>query len=168
MKTNLTSIIVEPGEKKLTIIREFDAARELVWKAWTDPKKIMKWWGPKNFSSPSCKIDLKVNGKYLYCMRSPEGFDFWSTGTYKEIIPTKRIVFTDSFADKEGNVVPSTYYGMEGFPLELQVTVTLEDYNGKTKMTLTHEGIPTGQMTNLTNAGWNESFDKLAESLKEK
>jgi uncharacterized protein YndB with AHSA1/START domain len=167
MKTNLTSIIVEPGEKKLTIIREFDAHRELVWKAWTDPKKIMKWWGPKNFSSPSCKIDLKVNGKYLYCMRSPEGQDFWSTGTYKEIIPTKRIVFTDSFADKEGNVVPSTYYGMEGFPLELQVTVTFEDYNGKTKMTLTHVGIPTGQTTDLTNAGWNESFDKLAESLKE-
>jgi uncharacterized protein YndB with AHSA1/START domain len=167
MKNNLTSIIVEPGEKKLTIIREFDAARQLVWEAWTDPKKIMKWWGPKNFSSPSCKIDLKVDGKYLYCMRSPEGQDFWSTGTYKEIIPTKRIVFTDSFADKEGNVVPSTYYSMEGFPLELQVTVTFEDYNGKTKMTLTHVGIPTGQMTDLTNAGWNESFDKLAESLKE-
>ena len=166
MKNNLTSVIVEPDKQKLIITREFDAAQELVWKAWTDPEKFMKWWGPKNFSSPSYKADFKVGGKYLYCMRSPEGQDFWSTGTYKEIVPMERIVFTDSFADEKGNVVPSTHYGMEGFPLELEVTVALEEHNGKTKMTLTHVGIPTGQITDLTNASWNESFDKLAESFK--
>lgn len=155
-----------PVKQKLIITREFDASLEHVWKAWTIPEMCMKWWGPKNFTCPTCKIDFKVGGKYLYCMRSPEGKDFWGTGTYKEIIPMKRIVYTDSFADENGNVVPATYYGMEVLPLELKVTVTFEEYKTKTKMTLTHIGIPAGTMFDMTKTGWNESFDKLAEILK--
>ncbi|MET0944314.1 MAG: SRPBCC domain-containing protein [Flavobacterium sp.] len=165
-KNNQTTITAASGKQELNITREFDAPLELVWKTWTEPDRFMKWWGPKNFTCPICNIDFKVGGKYLYCMRSPEGQDFWGTGTFKEIVPMERIVYTDSFADEKGNVVSATHYGMEGFPLELQVTVTFEELNGKTKMTLTHIGIPAGQMTDLTNTGWNESFDKLAESLK--
>ena len=163
---NPSTMTTEPQNQKLLIVREFDAPLALVWKAWTEPESCMKWWGPKNFTSPFCKIDFKVGGKYLNCMRSPEGKDFWSTGTYLEIVPMERIVCTDSFADEKGNVVPSSHYGMEGFPLELQITVEFEEHEGKTKMTLTHEGIPSGKMTELTNAGWNESFDKLAAILK--
>ena len=100
-------------------------------------------------------------------MRSPEGQDFWSTGVYREIVEPERIVCTDSFADEKGNVVPATYYGMNAdFPLECQVTLTFKEHDGKTKMTLSHVGIPKGQMSDLAQAGWNESFDKLAESLK--
>jgi uncharacterized protein YndB with AHSA1/START domain len=73
--------------KELIITRIFDAPRELVWKAWTEPEQLMRWWGPKSFTSPVCKIDLRVGGVYLYCMRSPEGQDYWNTGVYKEIIP---------------------------------------------------------------------------------
>lgn len=152
---------------ELVITRIFDAPGDLVWKAWTDPDEIKKWWGPKNFTAPVSQIDFRVGGRYLYCMRSPEGQDFWSTGTYKEIVPGKRIVATDSFADAEGNVVPATHYGLGAdFPLELEVTVTLEEKDGQTKMTLRHVGIPEGEMRDQTSAGWNESFDKLAENLK--
>ena len=152
---------------ELFITRIFDAPRELVWKAWTDPERMKRWWGPKNFTSPFCKIDFRVGGKYLYCMRSPEGQDFWSTGVYRKIVPLERIVCTDSFADEKGNVVPATYYGMStDFPLELQVTLTFEERDDKTKMTLRHVGIPEGQTSDLTEVGWNESFDKLAEVLK--
>jgi len=154
--------------REIVITRIFDAPRELVWKAWTNPKHLMRWWGPKDFTAPVCKVDLRVGGKYLYCMRSKEGQEFWSTGTYKEIVPLERLVCSDSFADEKGNVVPASHYGMPGdnWPLELTVTITLEDLRGKTKMTLTHSGIPSGQMKEMTGAGWNESFDKLAESLK--
>ena len=153
--------------RELVITRVFDAPRELVWKAWTDPEHVVRWWGPKNYTSPVCKIDFRVGGKYLFCMRSPEGKDYWSTGTYKEIIPPEKIVVTDSFADSEGNVVPASEYGMPEMPLELQVTVTFEDLgDGKTKMTLRHVGFPEGEMSEMAGAGWNESFDKLAESLK--
>ncbi len=151
---------------ELVITRIFNAPRELVWQAWTDPKQIVKWWGPKHFTAPGAKNDLRVGGKYLYCMRSPEGQDYWTTGTYREIVPPERLVYTDSFADADGNVVSGSHYGLgEDFPLEMQVTITFEEVDGKTKMTLKHVGLPES-MSDMTNTGWNESFDKLAESLK--
>ncbi len=152
---------------ELIITRIFDAPRELVWKAWTEPEHLQRWWGPKDYTAPACKIDFRVGGKYLFCMRSPEEKDYWSTGVYHEIVPLERIVCTDSFADEHGNIVPATYYGMSSdFPLEMLVTVTFEDLGGKTKMTLKHTGLPTGEMTEQTGAGWNESFDKMAKSFK--
>lgn len=153
--------------REITITRIFDAPRERVWKAWTDPEMMKKWWGPKNFTAPVIKIDLRVGGTYLYCMRGSDGKDYWSTGVYREIVPMERIVATDSFADEKGNPVPASHYGMPGdWPSELLVTVTFEDYQGKTKLTLRHVGIPAGQMSDLTEAGWKESFDKLAEALE--
>ena len=153
------------NKKELTITRIFDAPRDLVWKAWTEPERLMRWYGPKNFTSPVSKIDFRVGGTYVNCMRSPDGKDYWSTGVYREIVPLERIVLTDSFADEKGNVVPASHYGMEGdWPLELQMTITFEDAGGKTKLTLRHAGIPDVEITNA-QTGWNESFDKLAEVL---
>jgi uncharacterized protein YndB with AHSA1/START domain len=155
------------NKKELTITRIFDAPRELVWKAWTEPERFKRWWGPKDFTAPFCTIDLRVGGVYLNCMRWPDGKDYWSTGVYREIVPMERIVYTDSFADEKGNVVPATHYGMSAdIPLEMLVTVTFEEQKGKTKMTLRHVGLPPGTHSDMANAGWNESFDKLAQSLK--
>jgi uncharacterized protein YndB with AHSA1/START domain len=154
------------AERALVITRVFNAPRDLVWKAWTDPEGVKRWWGPKNFTAPVCKIDLRVGGKYLYCMRAPEGQDYWTTGVYREIVPLERIVCTDSFADEKGNPVPASHYGMGGdWPAELLVTVTFEQDDGQTKFSLRHVGIPAGEMRELCSAGWNESFDKLAEAL---
>ena len=166
MAKRSSSPATESAEQVVGITRVFDAPRELVWKAWTEPERFMQWWGPKGFTSPVCKIDLRVGGKYLSCMRSPEGKDYWSTGVYREIVEPERIVCTDSFADEEGNVVPATYYGMSpDFPLEMLVAVTFEEHEGQTKLTLQHVGIPAGENSDLAEAGWNESFDKLAENL---
>ncbi|XDD49625.1 SRPBCC domain-containing protein [Leptospira sp. WS92.C1] len=151
----------------LVITRFFEAPRELVFQAWTNPEHLMRWWGPKNFTSPVCKIDFQVGGKYLFSMRSPEGQDFWSMGVYREIVIPEKIIFTDSFADEKGNPVPASHYGMENFPDELIVTLLFEEeQQGKTKLTLRHTGLPAGEMREMTNSGWNESLDKLAESLK--
>jgi uncharacterized protein YndB with AHSA1/START domain len=100
-------------------------------------------------------------------MQSPDGQSIYSTGVFKEIVPGERLVYTDSFADPSGNVVPGSYYGMgDDFPLELQVTVTFEALaGGKTRMTLRHAGMPAGDMGELAGAGWNESFDKFAVAL---
>lgn len=148
----------------LTITRVLAAPRDLVWQAWTDPRHFVRWWGPKHFSTPVCEIDLRVGGKFLNCMRSPEGNDYWSVGVYREIVPMERLVFTDSFADDKGNVVPASHYGMSGdWPLVMLVTVTFEESDGKTRMIVRHEGIPPGEMLDSCRAGWNESFDKLSE-----
>lgn len=154
-------------KQEILIQRLFDAPRELVWQAWTDPQHFMIWWGPKDYTCPYCEIDLRVGGKYLNCMRSPSGQEYWGTGVFREIIPPERLVFTDSFADKNGNVVPATYYGMSAdFPLEMLVTVTLEEQDGKTKMTLRHGELPVGADAEGTYQGWSESFDKLDESIR--
>lgn len=145
----------------LVITRVFSASREQVWKAWTDPEIFKRWWGPRNYTCPVSKNDLRVGGRYHTCMRSPEGKDYWSTGVYKEIDAPKKLVFTDSFADEKGNEVPSSYYGMPDMSDKLEVSITFEEQQGKTKMTLHHIGL--GEMKELTSAGWNESFDKLEE-----
>ncbi len=151
--------------QELVIERVVDAPLERVWEAWTDPEQMKKWWGPKEFTAPTVEIDLKEGGKYLNCMRSPDGQDFWSTGVYREIVPMEKLVLTDSFADERGNVGPGAHYGMADVPLETEVTVTFEDQDGKTKLTLRHAGMPVGEHGSQAEGGWNESLDKLAASL---
>jgi uncharacterized protein YndB with AHSA1/START domain len=156
----------EEKRNEFVITRTFDASRAAVWNAWTDPEQMKKWWGPKNFTAPVVKIDFRVGGKYLSCMRGPDGKDYWSTGVYKEIDAPQRLVVTDSFADEKGNPVPASYYGMGGdWPEELTVTLKLDEQDGETTMTLTHAGIPV-ETREMCIQGWNESFDKLAASLK--
>lgn len=154
--------------QEVVLTRVFDAPRELVWKAWTEPDRLSRWWGPKGFTSPVNKVDLRVGGEILNLMRSPEGEDFWSKGTYQEIVPPERLVVTDSFSDEEGNVVPATYYGMgEDWPLEALITITFEEFQGKTRMTLRYSGVSDVHSKEVEDMkqGWNESFDKLDEEL---
>jgi uncharacterized protein YndB with AHSA1/START domain len=172
MHTKKSNQAIQALENELVITRVFDAPRELVWKAWTEPEQVMRWHGPKIFTCPAARIDFRVGGKYLFCMRSDSGPEdwqkgIWSTGVYKEIVPMEKIVCTDCFADEHGNVVPASYYGMtDDIPLEMLVTVTFEDLQGKTRMTLKHRGLPAGEMSEGANQGWNESLDKLAEILE--
>ncbi len=166
VEMNRNSPGTKPAERALVIMRVFDAPRSLVFKAWSDPEHVMHWWGPKGFTAPFCKIDFRPGGVFQFCMRSPEGKDYWNTGVYREIVPLERIVCTVSFADEEGKVVSATYYGMSAeFSLEMLLTVTFEEHGGKTKVTLRHVGIPAGEDSDNARAGWNESLDKLAEHL---
>lgn len=99
-------------------------------------------------------------------MRSGDGQEIWGAGIYKEINPPEKIVFSDSFADPEGNIVSAQYYGMSSdIPLEMKVTVIFENVDGKTKMTLKHESLPKIEI-DMAGAGWSESLDKLEEFLK--
>jgi uncharacterized protein YndB with AHSA1/START domain len=159
------------SSRELVITRVFDAPRERVFKAWTECDRLIRWWGPKGFTSPSCRIDYRVGGEYLSSMRSPEGKEYWSKGKYREIKAPERLVMTDSFADEKGNIVPASFYGMSGdWPLEMLVTVTFEEeHKGRTKLTLKHSGIDgiRAKDRNDMRQGWSESFDKLAKSLEE-
>ncbi|MGB9489213.1 MAG: SRPBCC domain-containing protein, partial [Terriglobales bacterium] len=71
----------------------------LVWKAWTDPKYVMQWWGPKGFTAPVCKMDFRVGGKSLLCMRMPDGQECWNAVEYHEIVPLEKIVSSMHFSD---------------------------------------------------------------------
>jgi uncharacterized protein YndB with AHSA1/START domain len=153
--------------EQLLITREFDAPRESVFKAWTDCESLMRWWAPKDFTMPSCRIDLQPQGVFHYCMRSPDGRDYCGKAVYREIVDPERIVYTDSFADEEGNPVPATYYGMSpDWPQEALVTVTFAEHEGKTKLTLQHAlgSVPASER-DLCQQGWSEMLDKLAGDL---
>lgn len=157
--------VLRPSGRELVIQRLFDASRELVFRAWTQPELLMRWWGPRAFTTPFCKLDLRVGGGFHLCMRSADNQDMWVTGVYRDLVAPERIVCTDSFADADGNVVPASRYGMpEDIPLEMLLTITFEDYQGKTKMTLRHAGLPSS-LHQDASGGWNESLDKLAEQL---
>ena len=152
-------------QNDIVINRVFNLPVSVVWLAWTDAEYFKKWWGPRGFTCPSSKMEARVGGKYLSCMRGPDGKEFWSTGVVKELIPERKLVVTDSFSDEKGNIKPASEYGMPGdWPKELLITVCLEEADGATKMKLKHQGIP-AEMREDCIKGWNESFDKLEENI---
>ena len=157
-ETNATADATSDAAPAAVVERIFDAPRELVWQAWSDPQHFARWYGPTGFTIPTCEIDFREGGSHLFGMRSPDGMEMWSTGVFTEIVPIERLVFTDSMADKDGNPMAMG----EGHPLETTVTVTLEDLgDGTTKMTLRQAGWPDADMAAGAGGGWNQAFDKL-------
>ncbi len=84
----------ETADKEFTVTRSFDAPRELVYRAWTEPKLFARWWGPHNTTNPVCKIDLKPGGVYRIVSESPDGIKYPMTGSYVEITPNEKIIMT--------------------------------------------------------------------------
>jgi len=126
MKSTETSTKETPtASKPISIKRTFNLPVDTVWKAFTEPESFKKWWGPKGFTCPSCTIDLTVGGKFISCMRDANGKEYWSTGKFKEIVPDKKLVYSDNFSDSKGNVIPASDYNMPG-DWSSDVVVTLE------------------------------------------
>jgi len=160
--------------KEFVITRIFDAPKEVVWKMWTVPEYVMKWWGPEGFTAPSIKIDLRVGGKYIFAMKGPAGSQWdnvmYSAGVYKEIIPFKKIVHTDYFSNENGDIIPPTDFGVNSdFPTENFVTVTFEEVDGKTKLNITYsdlsEAVLEAMLKMQMKEGWESSLEKLAKNL---
>jgi uncharacterized protein YndB with AHSA1/START domain len=149
----------------VVIERIFDAPVDLIWQMWTDAGHFKKWYGPKGFTVPVADMELRVGGKRLICMASPDGsMKMWTTGEYTEIVPNERLVYTESPADENGNVVSPSAMGMpDGYPATTQVTVLLEDLGGRTKMVMTHAGVPADSGA---GGGWEQAFDKLADHIE--
>lgn len=156
--------------KTITITRTFDAPRERVWEAFTNPDDVKKWWGPEGFTAPSVKSDFRVGGTFVYAMQGPAGTEWdkvhYSGGEYLEIVPMEKLVATDYFTDEQGNKIDPASIGMPGeWPDEMKVTVTFEDAgDGKTTLTLIHEGHP-AEMAGDAEQGWSQSLDKFAAIL---
>ena len=93
-------------QNELVIHRVFDLPVSKVWRALTEAEQFKKWWGPKGFTCPSSTMERRVGGRYLNCMRGPDGKEYWSTGVIKEFVPEKKLVISDSFSDRKGNINP--------------------------------------------------------------
>lgn len=145
-------------EREITITRVFDAPRELVFKAWTDPKHLARWWGPKGFTNPVCEADARVGGKWHIVMRAPDGQEHPCGGVYREVVEPERLAFTNIATDKGGNPV------IDGF-----TTVILEEQGDKTKLTLHTRGTAVVDYARAflkgMEMGWTMTLDRLEEEL---
>jgi uncharacterized protein YndB with AHSA1/START domain len=147
----------------VVIERSFDAPVDLVWQMWTDPEHFRTWYGPDGATIPVAKMDVRVGGSRLVCMemQAPGGpMRMWFTGEYLEVVEHERLVYSESMSDDDGNVLSPSDLGMpEAHPTTTQVRVQLEDLGGRTKIVMTHTGVP-GDSPGA--AGWVMALDKLA------
>ncbi|HEX7792559.1 MAG TPA: SRPBCC domain-containing protein [Afipia sp.] len=120
----------ESFSKEFVIERVFDAPRELVWKAWTERDRLMQWWGPKGFKMLVGKLDLKPGGTFHYGMEAPDGSVMWGKWVFREIVKPERLVFVNSFSDKDGGVTRHPI--APTWPLQMLGTMTLTEQGSKT------------------------------------
>jgi uncharacterized protein YndB with AHSA1/START domain len=155
----------EPGDR-VVIERLLEASADVVWRMWTEPDHFAAWYGPEGATVPVAKMDVRVGGARLIEMQvqTPNGpMRMWFTGEYREVVEGRRLVYTEALSDEEGRVLSPADAGMpEGHPTQTQVIVELEDQGGRTRMVLTHIGVPAGS---AGAAGWNMALDKLAALL---
>ena len=152
------------SQDAVVIERTFDAPVALIWQLWTEPEHFKAWFGPAGATIPAANMDVRVGGARLVCMEidTPGGpMQMRFTGDFLEVEARKRLVYTESMADKHGNVLSSSQAGMpDGHPTTTEVTVEFEDLgDGRTKMVMTHSGIPADSPG---AGGWAMAFDKLA------
>jgi uncharacterized protein YndB with AHSA1/START domain len=149
-----------PGdaERELTLTRLYDAPRALVFKAWTDPQLLARWWGPKMFTNPVCEVDARPGGKLYIVMRGPDGSDYPMRGVFKEVVAPERLSFTNQAVDAHDQPV------IDGF-----TTVLFAEEGGKTRLTVLTRGKAVQpvaiQYLQGMEQGWSMSLDKLAELL---
>jgi len=147
------------SDRTVVITRVFDAPRELVFKAWTDPVHLARWWGPKGFTNPICEVDLRVGGALRIVMRAPDGAEHPMTGVFREIDPPARLVFDNVAIDREDKVL------LEG----LTMVTFAEHGTGGTKLTVESRAVArvdyAWRMLEGMETGWTQSIDRLGEHV---
>jgi uncharacterized protein YndB with AHSA1/START domain len=155
----MSTAVKAPARREVSLTRVFDAPPQLVWMAWTDPRHMAQWWGPKGFTNPVCELDVRQGGAIRIHMRAPNGAVHPMTGTFEEIIPPERLVFTAVARDHDGNAL-----------LEAHTTVTFEDVGGRTKLTVHARAVEIApiapQMLAGMEMGWTQSLERLAELVE--
>ncbi len=153
------------------IERTFNASRELVFDAWTDPLHLSNWWGPKCFAC-RCEVDLKVGGKYRFTMVGPDGVEYPMRGVYREIVRPERLVMTINVEDHPAEWHQAICANLPDKNTKLKeqvMTVTFEDVNGKTHMKVQTRFENVAERDAFVKIGmtegWSQSLDKLAELI---
>ena len=162
-----------PSDREFVISRVFDAPRTLVFQAWIEPKHMARWWGPRVFTNPVCDMDVRPGGYFFIVMRGPDGSEFPFKGVFREVQPPERLVYTADHSElpvEWHDLVNPNRDKSAGPPkLETVTTVTFEEQDGKTKLTvrtLFDSAAVRDAMLKIQMAeGWSQSLDKLAELL---
>ena len=146
---------IDAEGRELVITRIFDAPRRLVFQAWTHPDRVARWWGPQGFVTNYCDMDIRPGGAFRFCMRSPEGIDYWKRGVYREVVEPERLVFTFAWEDADGKPGHQTL-----------VTVTFAESGDKTELTLHQAVFETIARRDDHQHGWDSALERFAEYLR--
>jgi uncharacterized protein YndB with AHSA1/START domain len=156
--TNATAPSIPSLEREIVLTRVFDAPRSLVFAAWTDPKHVANWWGPKGFTNPVCEMDVRVGAAIRIVMRGPNGVDYPMSGIFREIVVPEKLVVTCIPEDAAGNPL-----------FEVLTTATFLESKGKTTLTLTARAVkaPAAAAPMLAGmeTGWSQSLDRLGAEV---
>lgn len=168
----LSEHLAAAQSRPFIITREFDAPRDLVWKAWTEPERFLQWFGPKGATTTIRKMDFQPGGMLHYSQRMPDGRELWGKAAYREIVPPVKIVWVNSFSDKDEGTArhPLT---TELWPLFLLTEVTFSERNGKTSVTIKwlpldateEERKVFDSRLDSMNQGWGGTLDQLTAYL---
>jgi uncharacterized protein YndB with AHSA1/START domain len=153
MTMNKMSVIAEPGKQNIVMTRTFNAPRELVYKAYTDPALIPQWWGPGRYTTVVDKMDVKFGGVWRYVQRSSDGEEYGFKGVYHHIVPNEQIVSTIEFEGVPGHV------GLE--------TVTFEERDGETTITDLAVFQTVEDRDGMLNSGMEEGANELWDRFEE-
>ncbi len=141
------------ADRVLRLERTFAAPRDVVFRAWTDPGELAKWWGPESVTAPTVEMDLRPGGAWRTCMTQSDGGEMWVRGQYQEIDAPERLVFTWAW---ETDGVPGD---------ETTVTVEFLEQDGATRIVLTQRLFADREACENHHKGWSSSFDCLDEIL---
>ena len=163
--------LAKAGVRPFFITREFNAPRELVWKAWTEREHLMKWFGPKGFTMWTAKMDFRPGGIFHYCLCAPDGKEMWGKFVFREIVAPDKIIFVNSFSDEKGGLTRHPL--SPTWPLEMLSTTTFAKREGKTMLTIeVGAAEPDGRGTQDIRCerdgmaqGWTGTFEQLDEYL---
>jgi uncharacterized protein YndB with AHSA1/START domain len=164
---------LKTDDRDFVIERTFDAPRDLVFKAWTDPVHMAQWWGPRGFTNPICQLDVRPGSAWRIVMVSPDGEKHPAKGVYREIVPPERIVMTVDHSDLSDQwhdmINPDRDKSKPKPTIEAVTTVTFDDLAGKTKLTIRMRFESPAVRDSLLkigmNQGWSQSLDRLGELL---
>ena len=116
------SLDLETDARSIIGVREFDAPRDLVFAAFTDPKHLTQWWGPNGFTTTTSSFEFRPGGVWRFVMHGPDGRDYQNRVTYEEIVPPERIVYRHGGGD-------------DVEPVQFRQTIVFEDLGGRTRIT---------------------------------
>lgn len=149
------------ADREIVATRVFAAPRSLVFKAWTDPRLVAEWWGPKGFTNPACDIDLRVGGTFRLQMRAPDGVLYPCQATFREVVEPERIVYSGTPED--------CHPCGGGIPPRATVTVTFDEHDGQTTLTIRTRLTSVADREAAANAGyitgWESCLARLSEFL---
>ena len=160
---------VSPAPDRTVVIsRVFDAPRELVFEAWTTPECLLRWFAPHGCAFHIERIDVRPGGGFHSCIRDG-AFECWCVGSYQEIVRPERLVYTLAIADRQGNKVAAAAAGHdERWPQETLLTVTFEELDGKTRLTLRQNVSEALAKQTGAYPSWLEMLERLEELLLER